>query len=992
MNKKGTKKRNYARKAVAWCVLLTMLASLLQGFAVQPVRALDVYENLFSYDGRSYIYEGESLQFKAINKDVQWSCSDTDQEYCVWKTSGNNHTGTDFTITGKNGTEDGVEVTIRAEMSSYGYKEVTIRIVENDVIWFVKGGERVTEDSIDLTIDGKVAIKTNVGEKISFTNDSGYVTYEGNATEGYTISNDSKTQTTTNPASPVVMFSNYTIKDESDDNREHAIYIELKLHVIDALALERKEITMEKGTKNGPGTAVLQANPTNTSNTINWKVYKGKLTADEALASTDKEVTEYFTISAESSGNYGNYSQLNDRATLSITQDLVLSKEAKDRIYTVVATQSVYNERSMNAVCYVTVQQPATDLKLSMTEKTLYLVGEGEKGNNTANVTAELFGDSENGIDPDNKDVVWYCSNDNVATIKGNGTACLINAQKPGHCVVVASSKSNPNASDVLYIEVAPKVSTVEITNTDMTVNLAEQYLQLFANVQSNAVDEEAETEDYDLFLNALNTTVYWSSNRPEIAEVDMYTGKVKLKSAGKVTITCTSADDQLVSDSIVLTINVPVASIDLYYNQKKINVGESFNLDYTLRSAYKDFEPSNKEVTWETSDSKVATVDNDGKVTGVSGGTATILVRADDGQITATCTVEVYQAVSRIDISETTMDLNIGEEAVLEAMVFPSTASEQNVIWSSNKPDVVSVTQDGIVTANQVGDPAVITAYIVDKNATIKTTCIVNVVVPVTSLSLSPNSKTIAKGESFLLTKTITPADATNATVVYASTDTSVATVDENGNVCGITGGQCYITARTKNRDIMTSIFVTVKEDVKSITLNRTKKVMKKGSSMILKATVQNSTATNKGVVWSSSNKKVATVSSKGVVKAKGYGTATITSLAMDGSGKKATCKITVKRYVKKIALNQTSLTLQYKKSYQLKATVTPSNATNRKLTWSTSDSQVAKVDKGKVKATGIGSCYITCKATDGSGVKKRCKVVVKKKLSKDDITAIKY
>ena len=136
-----------------------------------------------------------------------------------------------------------------------------------------------------------------------------------------------------------------------------------------------------------------------------------------------------------------------------------------------------------------------------------------------------------------------------------------------------------------------------------------------------------------------------------------------------------------------------------------------------------------------------------------------------------------------------------------------------------------------------------------------------------------------------------------------------------------------------------MTSLFITVKEDVKSITLNRTKKVMKKGNAITLKATVGDSTATNKAVVWSSSNKKVATVSSKGVVKAKGYGKATITCLAMDGSGKKATCKITVKRYVKKITLNHTSLTLQYNKKYQLKADVTPANATNRKLKWSTSD-----------------------------------------------------
>jgi uncharacterized protein YjdB len=386
-----------------------------------------------------------------------------------------------------------------------------------------------------------------------------------------------------------------------------------------------------------------------------------------------------------------------------------------------------------------------------------------------------------------------------------------------------------------------------------------------------------------------------------------------------------------------------------------------------------------------------VATVDNDGKVTGVAGGTATILIRADDGQITATCTVEVYQAVSRIDISNTTLDLNIGSEAVLEAAVYPTTASEQTVKWSSNKPDIVSVSEDGVITANAVGDPVVITAYINDKNATIKATCIVNVVVPITSIAVSPASATLQVGERLLVTRTITPKDATNTTVTFGSTNTDVATVDSSGNVTAVAGGSCYITLRTANRDMMASVYITVDERVNSIQLNKTKKVMRKGTSQALSATVLNATATNRSVSWVSSNTKVATVTKKGVVKAKNFGTATITCRAMDGSGAKATCKITVRRYVTKLTLNHSKYTLKVKSSTTLTPTFTPSNADIRKVSWSSSNKAVATVKNGVVTAKKEGTCTITCKAKDGSGATAKCRITVKKVLTDDDLIAIK-
>lgn len=1006
-----TGRKNRMRKRVAWLLVLVMMMQVVGLIPVMSTEAVDELQevsNIFQYTGSHKLYEGELVTITATSgkaTDIVWSCTDTNGSCCSWTTTGENNKGLGFTLNALVGAEQGNEVTVRAtNTNDKTYQEVTLSIYPNNQFYFVRGTQRVTTGryyetdakyktysyNLDVPVDGSIELKTSPSSELFFsTNATEHISYTTSQSDlTYNISNSSEEgQTPTTSASPVVITAKYEFDETEEDGRtyHHTINLSLKLHVVNTLTMAESQINMEKGVEGKDSTRTIVVTATDADAQITWKAYKGKVNPD-SIRDAEEVPKSQFKVEEKSSTNYYH------NALITITKDLEITKDNASREYTIIATQTVDN-RDINAVCYVFVEQPVTSLSLSRKEVTMYLTGGSDEVVTT--VTATPKGDND--VEPDSNNntdrnhVIWSCTDDSVADIRTNDKSCTIYAKRPGHCVVVAASKYNPGASDVIYIEVVPKVSSVTITSTDMTVNLAEKYVQLFANVQSNAVDEQEDTDEYDTYLNALNKTVNWSSSNTSVATVDVYTGKVTLLSAGRVTITCASADDQKIADSIVLTINVPVASISLQDNYKKISVGESFTLNYTLLSNYPGYEPSNKEVTWESSDSKVATVDNDGKVTGVTGGTATILLRADDGQITATCTVEVYQAVSRIDISDTTLDINIGEEAVLEAQVYPSTASEQKVLWSSNKPDIVSVSQEGVVTANKVGDPVVITAYIVDKNATIKTTCIVNVVVPVTSLSLSPASKTLNKGETLLLTKNITPSDATNSTVIYASTDTGVATVDSKGNVTAVAGGHCYITARTQNRDMMASVYITVNEKVKSIKLNKTSKVMKKGSKYTLKATVKNSTATNRSVTWSSSNSKVASVTSKGVVTAKGYGTATITCKSMDGSGKKATCKITVRRYIKSLKLTPSSVVIQVKKTQTLKVTVSPSNADVKKFTWTSSNKKIATVKNGKITAVAPGTCYITCKAKDGSGKKVKCKVVVKRVLTDDDIVGKK-
>ena len=167
----------------------------------------------------------------------------------------------------------------------------------------------------------------------------------------------------------------------------------------------------------------------------------------------------------------------------------------------------------------------------------------------------------------------------------------------------------------------------------------------------------------------------------------------------------------------------------------------------------------------------------------------------------------------------------------------------------------------------------------------------------------------------------------------------------------------------------------------VTAISLNKTSVSVEKGKTYQLQATVTPTNATIKTVSWTSSNTKVATVDSTGKVTAVAAGTVTITCTAKDGSGKKATCKVTVTASVKvtKIKLNKTSAALNIKQTLTLKATVTPTNASNKAVTWKSSNTKIATVSStGKVTAKAAGTVTITCTAKDGSGKKATCKITV--------------
>lgn len=314
----------------------------------------------------------------------------------------------------------------------------------------------------------------------------------------------------------------------------------------------------------------------------------------------------------------------------------------------------------------------------------------------------------------------------------------------------------------------------------------------------------------------------------------------------------------------------------------------------------------TNKAVTWKTSDKNVATVSENGLVTAKSAGTATITCTAQDGSgVKATCKVTVTVPVSGIQLSQTSAALTVGDTLTLTKTIYPSDATNQAVTWTSSSDAVASVDSNGKITAKTAGS-AVITCKSVSDNSvvgicnvTVKAKVQTPSEIKVNKITLNKTTASVTKGKTLQLTATVTPSNATKKEVKWSTSNKNVAMVSPSGLVTTKSAGTAIITCTAQDgSNVKATCKITVKNPVvkvTKVTLNKTTATLAPKETLTLKATVAPTNATNKAVTWKSSNTKIATVSSSGKVTAKAAGTVTITCRAKDGSGKKATCKITV-------------------------------------------------------------------------------------------------
>lgn len=605
---------------------------------------------------------------------------------------------------------------------------------------------------------------------------------------------------------------------------------------------------------------------------------------------------------------------------------------------TATITVAATDESGVETTCKVTVLQHVESVTLSRTSGSMYV---GEAKALTATVLPENAA---------NKTVIWSSSNTAVATVDQSG---LVTAVKAGTAQITATTEEG-GLTAVCDVTVNQRVTEIALNTTEATLYTKES-LQLAAT----ALPEDA-----------TNKTLSWSSADPTIASVDQQ-GVVSGLSVGTTTITVATQDGSDVTATCQVTVLQHVESVQ-FVNQGGISM---VYLGYLSALAYQMLpeNASNRAVTCTSSDESIATVEpyDDGRlaIRGIKTGRVQITVTTVDGGFSDVVTVDVVQLPTSIELESSTLSLYTNETHTLAYTVLPENAFNKLVVWKSSNPAVASVDASGAITGLSVGTATITATALYDSRVT--ATCEVTVMQHVESVSLDQISQPLNVGETYQLSVNIIPSDATNKNVTWESSDPTVATISSSGLVKALKSGSTTITVTTEDGGFTATSRIDVMQYVSNITLDSNSVTIYENESWKLNASVGPENADNKIVVWKSSNPTVAAVDQNGLVSALSVGTTTITATAQDGSGVSASCTFTVNKHVEDISLSSSSVDITMGNTFTLTASVTPSDATNKKYSATSSNTAVATVSiNGSsviIRSVGLGSTTITVTTEDG-------------------------
>lgn len=510
------------------------------------------------------------------------------------------------------------------------------------------------------------------------------------------------------------------------------------------------------------------------------------------------------------------------------------------------------------------VESDATNIKVSSLSTTAV---------NYANVGDEFTLSPK--ISPDNatvKTLVWSSSNPNVATVTQRG---VVTAVSKGSCKIIATTTDGTNISAVASVLVRQPVSSVSLSSKNFVMDMGSTQ-QLTPTI---------------LPSNATSKVLQWASSNPNVATINSI-GVITTKSAGSCTITAKAIDGTGKYATCTVTVIQPATGVSISDSFSTMEVGSTKTVSATVSPA----SATNKIVQWTSSNTAIATVSSRGVVTAKAPGTCTIKATTKDGtNISSSFNVTVKGTDVPVKIiSMLNKTLNEGESTEVSMAVLPSNATRKDVTYTTSNSSVAKVSQNGIITAVSKGSCTIYATA--NDGSGIKGSCTVTVKRLVTNVALNAHSVSWNVGRSAHFYPTVTPDSASNVNVKYTSSNSSVATVDNNGLLTAVSAGSCIITCKAVDGSgAYDTCVVTVKQPVTNITLNGDSTVYV-DDSISLVGTAFPTNATNRTLEWSSSDTSVATVSSTGVVIGISEGTATIKCSAKDGSGAYATKKITVK------------------------------------------------------------------------------------------------
>lgn len=646
----------------------------------------------------------------------------------------------------------------------------------------------------------------------------------------------------------------------------------------------------------------------------------------------------------------------NKNWTSSTSNASIASLSGKSTIHAVAPGTAIITvtteDGKKTATITVTVTQQVGEIRLSADKTTLKVGG-------TAKVTANVLPENAS-----NKGVTFTSSHSTVATVDANGN---VQAASAGTTTITATAADGKGAYGTITIKVEDMATGVTLSPTSKELKVNET-AQLAASVLPATA----------------NQGIKFTSSDETVATVSE-TGLVTARKEGTAVITATAADGSEKSASCTIkvgatAVDVPVTGITL--DQPEITI-EVLKDAKQLKATVEPANATNKDVVFSSSNTNVVVVSNTGLVTAINNGTATITVTSKENpSIMAKCLVKVGAPVLVTDVTVQPAELNLKTDGTyqLSVSVLPSNADERGVTFESSNTAVATVSASGLITAKGPGS-ATITVTAKDSSGK-KATCTVTVTQPVKGVTVSPSSVVIQKDNVQKLTASVVPENATNKKLIYKSSNETVAVVSNDGIITARSEGWATITVCSEENQAIygtCTVKVGLPVYVTKITLDTTNVTMWAGATRQLGVSIEPANADIKTVTYGSSNPDVATVSSNGLITAKKKGTATITVTATDGSGKSASCAVIVKQPVTGIQITPNGFTLVKGDVKDLKANVSPADADNPDVIWTSSNTNIAAVSsKGQVTAVNEGSCVITATCKDNASISASCTIVV--------------
>ena len=437
------------------------------------------------------------------------------------------------------------------------------------------------------------------------------------------------------------------------------------------------------------------------------------------------------------------------------------------------------NDGSKTAECSVTVVKavkPVTGLVLDPEKMSMSV---GERSELVAGVIP---------ADATNRQINWLSSDNSVARVDENGFVTAVSA---GEAVITAEAADKS-------IDVYKKDCIITVSRQAEGIALSEHEVILKKG-------EKGTLQATIMPAGSIETGVLWSVSGDAVS-IDQE-GNYIAQKGGTAVITAAIEGTEL-SDKC--TISVIQLTEEVLIDEKEIMLEEGEEGQVSAKVLPEDV--SNGSIIWRSMDESVATVDDTGKIKGIRKGVTVIVAEAEDTGIEAECSVLVIRPVTGLILDRNVLNLEIETAEKLTATPQPEGAANQEIRWESDNEDVAVVDNEGYVYAIS-GGAATVTAATPDGKY--KATCTVNVKVPVFSVDLNKKEIELEVGESYALKADVEPWSASNQNITWGSTESAVATVNEEGKVTAVSPGTAQITVTTEEGGKTASCMVTVRKRI---------------------------------------------------------------------------------------------------------------------------------------------------------------------------------